>query len=81
MDYKAEIWKYKNQDFTIYLFLAPSPLTVSFKLPVSEISEIDDHKSVKKNCQMIFSCNLFCLSDCDHQTELQTEVEGVADVC
>ena len=29
---------------------------------------------------MISSCNLFCLSDCDHQTELQTEVEGVADV-
>ena len=29
---------------------------------------------------MIFSCNLFYLSDCDHQTELQTEVEGVADV-
>ena len=27
---------------------APSPLTVSFKLPVSEISEIDDHKSVKE---------------------------------
>ena len=30
-------------------FSDPSPLTVSFKLPVSEISEIDDHKSVKRN--------------------------------
>ena len=29
---------------------------------------------------MIFSCNLFYLSDCDHQTELQTEVERVPDV-
>ena len=64
----------------MFLVLAPSPLTVSFKLPVSEISEIDDHKSVKENNQMISSFNLSALSDCDHQTELQTQVERVADV-
>ena len=32
----------------IFIFLAPTPLEVFFKLPVSEISEIDDHKSVSK---------------------------------
>ena len=29
---------------------------------------------------MISSGNFVCLPDCDNQTELQTEVEGVADV-
>ena len=37
-----EVYKSK-----IYIFSAPTPLEVFFKLPVSEISEIDDHKSVK----------------------------------
>ena len=64
----------------MYLLLAPSPLTVSFKLPVSEISEIDDHKSVEENYQLISSFNLSSLPDCDHQTQLQTQVERVADV-
>ena len=63
------------------------PLPVFFKLPVSEISEIDDHKSVSRICRenrgfcwKLFYCFWF-ISDCYNSLELQVTVARAEDDC